>query len=479
MMRIYSRFLVAMLALAGTLTLVAAPLAAATNVIKTVGAPLVVEVGKGQLIHLEHPAATVFVADPDIADVQVKSPVLIYLYGKSGGETTLYAVGENDDVVLNVGVSVRYDVAHVEDAIHQMAPHSAVVVSSVDDSLVLEGTVYSAAEGDDIRRVATRFLADPKQLVNRLKLDAPNQVNIRVRIAEVSRDIVKEFGVNWNNIVSKGNFAFGLASGPNAPVAGGSFVTRELSGDGKTTLDNLFGATQIGNVTINGLIDALDSQGLVTVLAEPNLTAVSGEPASFLAGGEFPVPVSSAVTNGVNQITVEWKKFGVSLNFVATITSNNRISLRVMPEVSQLTTTGAVTINSITIPALTTRRADTTVELASGQSFAIAGLIQNNITQTLDKFPWLGDVPVLGQLFRSDQFQRNETELVVIVTPYVVRPVATASRMMAPTDGFVPSSDKNLVVDGAEYKPQLLKAGAAPVSPTGSSLIGPSGFDLQ
>ena len=479
MMRTHSRFLVAMLALAGALTLVMAPLAAATKVVNTVGAPLVVEVGKGQLLHLDHPAATVFVADPDVADVQVKSPVLVYLFGKSGGETTLYAVGENDDVVLNVGVSVRYDVAGVEQAIHHMAPHSAVAVRSVDDALVLEGTVYSAAEGDDIRRVAQHFLPDPKLLVNRLKLDVPNQVNIRVRVAEVSRDIVKEFGVNWSNIISKGSFAFGLASGPNAPVAGGIGAYARIVRDGKTTVDNIFGATQIGNVTINGLIDALDSQGLVTVLAEPNLTAVSGEPASFLAGGEFPVPVSSAVTNGVNQITVEWKKFGVSLNFVATITGTNRISLRVMPEVSQLTTTGAVTINGITIPALTTRRADTTVELASGQSFAIAGLIQNNITQTLDKFPWLGDVPVLGQLFRSDQFQRNESELVVIVTPYVVRPVSTASRLQAPTDGFVPSSDRNLVLSGEEYKPQLLKAGAAPVSRTGSSLIGPSGFDLQ
>ena len=191
------------------------------------------------------------------------------------------------------------------------------------------------------------------------------------------------------------------------------------------------------------------------------------------------MPVASAAVNGVSQITVEYKKYGVSLNFVATLLAGNRISLRVMPEVSELSNAGAVTMNGITIPALTTRRADTTVELASGQSFAIAGLIENNITQNLQKFPWLGDVPVLGQLFRSDQFQRNETELVVIVTPYVVRPVATANRLMSPTDGFVPSSDRNLVLYGDEYKPQVLKSGAAPISPTGTGLIGPAGFDLQ
>lgn len=484
-MRTYPRFFVALLALAGALTLVLSPLAAAPKVINTTGAPLIVEVGKGQLVHLDHPAATVFVADPDIADVQVKSPVLVYLFGKSGGETTLYAVGENDEVVLNASVNVRYDIARVEEAIHQMAPHSAVAVHSIDDSLVLEGTVYSAAEGDDIRRVAQRFLPDPKQLVNRLKLEVPNQINIRVRVAEVSRAIVKQFGVNWDNIFQAGSAAAGLASGPNiSSIPGlsgpdGSFLTRELSANGTNTVNNLFAGGTIGNFRLSALIDALDNQGLITVLAEPNLTAVSGEPASFLAGGEFPVPVSSTITNGVAQITVEWKKFGVSLNFVGTILNGSRISLRIMPEVSQLSTNGAVTINSITIPALTTRRADTTVEMASGQSFAIAGLIQNNVTQNLQKFPWLGDVPILGQLFRSDQFQRDESELVVIVTPYVVRPVATANRLQAPTDGFVPSSDKSLVLYGEEYKPQALKAGAAPISRTGTGLIGPSGFDLQ
>ncbi len=483
-MRSIFRLFVAALALAGTPALLAEPLAAAPKVVSTVGTPLTVEVGKGELVHLDRPASTVFVADPNVADVQVKSPVLIYLLGKSGGETTLYAVGENDEVILNTEVRVRYDLARIEQAIHASAPRSAVGVRSLDNSLVLEGTVYSAAEGDDIKRIAARFLADPKQLVNRLKLDVPNQVNIRVRVAEISRAIVKEFGVNWDNMFSAGRSAFGLAAGPNPTSITNStgtnvFNTRTLSANGTNTVDNLFGSIGIGNFNLTALIDALDNQGLISVLAEPNLTAVSGEPASFLAGGEFPVPVASAAVNGVSQITVEYKKYGVSLNFVATLLAGNRISLRVMPEVSELSNAGAVTMNGITIPALTTRRADTTVELSSGQSFAIAGLIENNITQNLQKFPWLGDVPVLGQLFRSDQFQRNETELVVIVTPYVVRPVATANRLMSPTDGFVPSSDRNLVLYGDEYKPQVLKSGAAPISPTGTGLIGPAGFDLQ
>jgi pilus assembly protein CpaC len=215
------------------------------------------------------------------------------------------------------------------------------------------------------------------------------------------------------------------------------------------------------------------------VLAEPNLTALSGEPASFLAGGEFPVPTSSALTNGIQQVTVEWKKFGVSLSFVATIGTGNRINLHVVPEVSELSNNGAVNIGGIQLPALTTRHADTTVDLASGQSFAIAGLLQNNVTQSLQKFPWLADVPVLGQLFRSESFRRQESELVIIVTPYVVRPVTSANRLQLPTDGYIAASDGDLVFTGAQYKPQALKKGLAPVSRTGSSLIGPVGFDLD
>jgi len=474
MMRLCLRVVLA-LALAGFLPAVAS--AAPSPTLITAGSPpLEVEVGKGVLVRLERPANSVFVADPDIADVQAKSSTLVYLFGKSGGETTLFAVGDHDQVALNATIRVRYDTMRIQEAIHELAPRSAVSVSTIGDALVIDGTVYDAAEGDDIRRVAGRYLQDPKQLINRMKVDAPNQVNLRVRIAEVSRDLIKQMGFNWDATTKTGNFLFGLASGPNPANAG---ITRELSTDLKTTVDNLFGTAKIGNADLNVLIDALDSEGLITVLAEPNLTALSGEPASFLAGGEFPIPTASGLSNGIQTVTVTWKKFGVSLSFVATIGPANRISLHVVPEVSQLSNTGAVTLGGITLPALTTRHADTTVELASGQSFAIAGLLQNNITQSLQKYPWLGDVPVLGQLFRSESFRRNESELVIIVTPYVVRPIATANRLQLPTDGYVNSSDGDLVFTGAQYKPQALKKGLPPASRSGSSLIGPVGFDLD
>ncbi len=470
----------ALLGLALGLGAVTLPAVAAPKVVATQGTPIAVEVGKGKLVHLDRPATSVFIADPDVADVQVKSPSLIYVFGKGGGDTTLYAVGDNDQVLMNTVVHVTYDIARVQQAIHQMAPRSAVSVSSLDDALVLEGTVFSAAEGDDIRKVVARFLPDPKQLINRVRVDAPSQVMLRVRVLEVSRQIIKDLGFNWDNLFTPGHIAFGLAQG--TPVAGaigsltGLFTRNTVPGATTlTTTNSVTAAFNKGGADINAVIDALDQNGMITVLAEPNLTAVSGEPASFLAGGEFPIPVPQ----GLNTISIEFKKFGVSLDFVATISGDNHINMHVKPEVSQLSTAGALNIGGFQIPALTTRRAETTVDMASGQSFAIAGLLENNINQTIAKFPWLGDIPVIGQLFRSETFQRNETELVIIVTPYLVRPVAAANKLLGPTDGFVPSSDRDLLIEGAEHKTQALKRGTPPATRSGSGLIGPIGFDLD
>jgi pilus assembly protein CpaC len=495
MTRFSFRLVALILALAGAAMLAPPPAAAQSRIVNTAGAPLTVEVGKGELVRLDHPVNSVFVADPDVADVQVKSATLVYVFGKSGGETTLYAVGDNDQVVLNRRVRVTYDVGRVEDAIHKMAPRSAVSVASIDDSLVLQGTVYSASEADDIRRVVAHFVPDPKQLINKMKVDAPNQIQLRVRVAEVDRNVIKELGINWESMFGTGNFVFGLATGHNVLNAVPStssaasalpffdvFNTRTAVPNTSTlnNVNNLTAGFNAGSSNVNAVIDALDQNGLVTILAEPNLTALSGEPASFLAGGEFPVPVPQASNNGVSQITIEWKKFGVSLNFVSTIDANNRINIHVQPEVSQLSSQGAVTISDIQVPALTVRRAETTVDVASGQSFAIAGLLQNNVNQTIQKFPWLGDVPVLGALFRSNSFLRNESELVIIVTPYIVRPTATAARMQTPVDGYIPSTDSQLLLDGQEYRQQVgAPSTPTPITRAGNGLIGPAGFELQ
>ncbi len=428
---------------------------------------LPIELNKGQLVRLGAAATSVFIADPKIADVQVKSPTLVYVFGKQAGETTLFAVDGRDRILANLRVSVSLNLSHLRSAIGTLFPHNAIDVSSVGDAVMLSGVVRSARQSEDARALAARFVGGDKNVINRLSVRAPNQVNLRVRIAEVNRSVIKRIGINWDALISAGSFAFGLATG-NPAFAAGQFLTRTDS------TDSLAAGVNTGKLSINGVIDALESEGLVTVLAEPNLTAVSGETASFLAGGEFPI----VVPQQGDTLTIEYKKFGVTLAFTPTILDQGRISLKVRPEVSQISTTGEVRLNNIAVPALATRRAETTVELASGQSFAIAGLIQNNVTRDLRKFPGLADLPVLGTLFRSDKFQRDETELVIIVTPYTVRPVATA-RLQLPTDGLVVPSDGSRIVDGDVYQPQLQEAQPAIRQRRGKALMGNAGFTLE
>jgi len=427
-----------------------------------------IELNKGQLVRLGASASSVFIADPAIADVQVKSPTLVYVFGKKAGETTMFAVDGKDRLLANLRVNVSHNLSNLKTAMGTLFPGSFIEVSSVGDAVMLSGSVRSGQVAEDARALAARFSGGDKNVINRLSVRGPNQVNLRVRIAEVNRSVVKRIGVNWEALLSVGSFAFGLAT--NNPVINdlGQFIVNNDS------TDSLVGGVNTGRLSINGVIDALENEGLVTVLAEPNLTAISGETASFLAGGEFPM----LVPQNADQITIEFKKFGVALAFTPTLLEGGRISLKVRPEVSQLSTTGEVRLNNVVVPSLATRRAETTVELGSGQSFAIAGLIQNNLTHDLRKFPGLGDVPVLGALFRSDRFQRDETELVIIVTPYIVRPVASA-RLHAPTDGLVMPSDNNRLEQGEVYKPQMQDSGAAIRPRRAKALMGQAGFTLQ
>lgn len=308
---------------------------------------------------------------------------------------------------------------------------------------------------------------------NMAKVSGAQQVNLRVRVAEVDRQVTQQLGFNWQSIVSSGNFSFGLATGRPIPNIGG-VISRAGTPNNVTDIPGaLFGNYQSGNASVDSLIDALANQGLVTILAEPNLTTISGQPASFLAGGEFPIPVPGA--NG--SVTITFKQYGVSLNFVPTVLANNHISIKVRPEVSQLSSQGAVTIGSVTVPALTVRRAETSVELGSADSFAIAGLIQNNSNTGLSKFPGLGDVPVLGTLFHSTNFQRNQSELVIIVTPYTVRP-ADATALRAPTDGFQAASDvERIFLDRFNAGGSGNASGtASQIGITGERLHGDAGF---
>ena len=440
------------------------------------GVPITLEAGKGTLLRLNAPAATVFIANPDIADVQVKSPSLIYVSAKAPGETVIYAVDAADNVLLHSPVRVEHDLSRVRESMRQLMPGENISVSSVENSLVLKGDVSSAGRAEKARAlaasVATATDIKNANVVNQLAVSTPNQVNLRVKIAEVNRTALKALGFNWNG-QNLGDGTFNFAT--NNPFTNQAITTQNLFQYG-------FGLT--GNSKLQMTLDALAQENLITTLAEPNLTATSGQTASFLAGGEFPVPIAgNGQGNGGYNITVDYKTFGVALDFTPTIIDANHLSLKVRPEVSQLSTTGAVSVPLtasavVTIPALTVRRAETTVDLASGQSFALAGLLQHSSEQDISKIPWLGDIPILGQLFRSNLFQRNETELVIIVTPYLVKPSNT--QLAAPTDGFILPHDAERIATNATYKQTLPGPQRGP-QPAGGQpgLIGPVGFKLD
>ena len=433
--------------------------AAALEIIGTGDTPLELQLNKGRLVRLEQPVSSIFVADAEVADVQAKSPRLVYVFGKKVGETTLFAVDQNENVVVSERVVVRHNLSGLRDALRAVAPDEQVRVDSIDSSLVLRGAVDSAETAENVRRVAARFAGEDDELINYMKVKGPNQINLRVRIAEVSRDLLKSFGVNWDLAAAGGDFLFGFARSAAAPPLG-SFISQfNVDSD---------------DVDLNVLIDALAQEGLVTVLAEPNLTAMSGETAEFLAGGEFPIPVAQ----DEDSITIEFKEFGVALDFTPTLLKGSRISLKVAPEVSELDFNNAITLERATIPALTTRRASTTVELGSGQSFAIAGLLKNTTTHTIDRMPGLGDLPILGALFRSDSFQKGETELVIIVTPYTVRPVSER-RLAQPTDGLIPPNDAERILFGRQYGRMTAARLETDKRLAGQQLSGPVGFMME
>jgi pilus assembly protein CpaC len=426
------------------------------------GRPLVLEVGKGTLLRLARAASTVFVADPAIADVQVKSPMLIYVTAKAPGETVIYAVDAQNRVLLNSPVRVTHDLSRLRQAIAELVPGQDVRVRSVGPNIVLSGLVASAGEAERLQTLALEIKDAIKgtEIIDRVRVATPNEVNLRVRIAEVDRNVLKEFGINWQKIGTTLQFQ------THNPTITNGIVPSSI----------IFG--RLGGQAVSAELDALAQEGFVTDLAEPNLTAMSGQTASFLAGGEFPVPIIQGGAVGTAPtVTIEFKQFGVSLAFTPTVIDASHLNLRVQPEVSQLSTQGAVTISGFTIPALTVRRADTTVELGSGESFALAGLLQNTSAQTITKVPWLGDIPILGALFRSNQFQHNESELVVIVTPYLVNPVAT--RLADPLAGFALPHDVQRVLNGSTYRQELPAPPRGPLGAGGKGLIGPAGFQLD
>lgn len=407
-------------------------------------------VGKSKVIDLTAPIKRASLANPEVADTVVLSPKQIYLTGKAIGVTTLTLWKENGDLFSVFDVRVTPDLSQLREQLHKMLPDEQdILVMATHDHITLSGTISNLARQARALEIAEPYA--PKKVVNLLQVGGAQQVMLEVRVAEMNRDLIRRIGVNMNGVGAGNNFGVtalhsitslanpGDLSGPMSQLVSGAV--------------NALVRFQTGSISWTTFIDALKEEDVVKVLAKPTLVAISGQEAQFLSGGEFPFPIPQAF--GV--VTIQYKKFGVGLAFTPTVLSNNRISMAVSPEVSELDFTNALQIQGFTIPTISTRRATTVVELADGQSFAIAGLLRDNVREQVQKFPVLGDIPILGVLFRSSRFQKNQTELVIIVTPHFVKPIDMAQQAL-PTDTFVEPNDWEFYLmgwtDGLGYAPK-------------------------
>ena len=438
----------------------------------TVAHVITLPVGKARLINLPVEARDIMVANPEIVDVVVKTARKVFLVAQTVGDTNVFFLDSAGRVVLRLEVRVEVDVTALRKALAEILPNETIEVTAVNTDIVLTGTVRSPKASEDARRIARRFVADDENVVNMLSVLGGQQVFLQVRVAEVRRDIFKQLGIDLTlGLTRTENIGFDLTTSVPS-VTGLTVATVNAFGTGTFVFDS-------GPRSLTTVIKALESEGLVKNLAEPTLTAISGETATLIAGGEFPVLIPGTEPG---TFTIEFKPFGVSLAFTPVVLESGRISLKVSTEVSALATgagSGELTIevtadDTVTIPALTLRRAETTVELPSGGSLVMAGLLQDDITNTVTGIPGLMNLPILGALFRSQEFQRNETELIIIVTVYLVEPVAERA-LALPTDGFAPASDVDMYLFGRLHKIYV----KPDLEPPAGQIEGPVGYIME
>ncbi len=400
--------------------------------------PIDLAASKGTMLTLSQDAASVFVADPTIADVHVPVPRVVYVLGKKPGTTTLYVLDAANHPLVQRTIHITPDVETLRAMVTARFPNAGLKINAGPGSIEVDGNAQDPSQANGIMSLLQSYVGEKVLVVNRLTIDKPLQVQLRVRIAEVDRNVTKQLGIDWQVLGYTGNFLGGLFNGTSTIaglVAGATTSTTSTTSTNTGSTSSAYsiaGGFSAGRNTIDGVLKALNQEDLLTMLAEPNLVAMSGETASFLAGGEFPIPISQV--NGA--VTVDYKQYGVKLDFTPTVLTNHRISLKVRPEVSQIDQSSSVKTSTISIPGISVRRADTTVELASGQSFAIAGLLQSNSSNSITQVPGLGSLPIIGKLFSSKSFQSNKSEIVMIVTPYLVNPVDPA-RLRSPIDSLV------------------------------------------
>jgi pilus assembly protein CpaC len=427
-----------------------------------------VPINKSQVLRADRAYSKALIGNPEIADIVPISDTSVYVLGKKAGTTSLTLYDRANRLIAVMDVVVGPDVMSLRRQLSELMPGTEISARMANDSVILEGMVRNAVDSDRAVQIAETYA--PDKVVNLLSLGSSQQVMLEVRFAEVKRNALAQIGVDWG-VMSNGGKLDG--------VLGGGAHTKPILGDNGEVIGSqkLVGAItdSFGIVSrafrafgenFNVQLDALERKGAITTLAEPTLVALSGETASFLAGGEFPVPVvqnagGGGNGGGNNAYTVEWKPFGVSLAFTPTVLADGVINMVVAPEVSSIDPTASIVINGLTIPGLQTRRAKTVVELRDGESFALAGLLRKDFQDTIRQVPLLGSVPILGTLFRSTGFQHEETELVIIVTPRLVAPVR-AGTLKVPTDRVQPPNPGDLFLNGRTDS-------AVPSTPLGTS----------
>lgn len=423
----FKPFIIGLRRLSALLSLVALPALAAPSEISVL-------IKQGKMIRLKEDARAIFIADPKVANYQAPSSRSLFVFGKSPGVTSLYVLGEDEEILYHRTIRVQHDINTINTLLKQQFPDVDVNVVSTTSRLIVSGQVDTPQKADQVIQLVRGFLAAAteteasQELVNQLVVDMPNQVNIRVRVAEMERTTARRFG--FDGLVSSGNT--GLGFNLDMGQLGLPLKALDITGN-----------------QITGTLQALEEEGLISILAEPNLTSLSGEEASFLAGGQF--PVVSILENG--QSNVEYKNFGVELNITPTVLSPNRISLKVNPIVSEINESPNVQPGIVNPVVLSERSANTTVELASGQSFILGGLLYEKENTETSKIPLLGDIPMLGALFRSERYQRQETELVIIATAYVVEP-SREQNLSIPQDGVEPNSHLRRFLTGKILQPK-------------------------
>jgi pilus assembly protein CpaC len=394
-----------------------------------------VAVGKTEDVRIDAAFTDITIGDSDVADISPLTDRTISILGKKIGTTrvTLYAEGKAQIGIFDI--EVTYDVTRLAVEINRIS-EGGIKVSSVNGRIMLSGTARDAVTLDKAMTIARQFAPDP---IDTVTVAAAQQVMLEVRFVEASRQASRELGITWNSLAQNSVAKIGV---PLPPLNTGGVAAGVLSG--ATPYGFLAAVLNRGGLSVDVALNALEEKGLARSLAEPNLVALSGDTASFLAGGEFPIPVPGSL----GSVTLEYKRYGVGLAFTPTVLKAGLINLKIEPEVSQLDTAHPIQVAGISVPPLIVRRASTTVELRDGQSFVIGGLLQNDSSTAQNQLPWLGDVPVIGALFRSAEYQKKETDLAIIVTPHLVRPISPGTPVKTPLDNTLPANDIDFFLMG-------------------------------